>query len=40
MYKGHPCKDVNEYPDEYFKDGITNGAAWYNVPGKWQTTET
>lgn len=34
MYKGHPCKDVKEYPEEYFKDGITNGAAWYNVPGE------
>lgn len=22
------------YPNEYFEDGITNGAKWYNVPGK------
>lgn len=31
MHNGHPCEDL--YPDEYFEDGITNGANWYNVPG-------
>lgn len=31
MHNGHPCEDL--YPSEYFKDGITNGASWYNVPG-------
>ncbi|XP_070684759.1 carboxypeptidase D [Pempheris klunzingeri] len=34
MHNGHPCKDL--YPKEYFKDGITNGANWYNVPGGMQ----
>ncbi|KAG7478892.1 carboxypeptidase D [Solea senegalensis] len=34
MHNGHPCKDL--YPDEYFDDGITNGANWYNVPGGMQ----
>uniref|UniRef100_A0A3Q1G7H1 Carboxypeptidase D, a n=1 Tax=Acanthochromis polyacanthus TaxID=80966 RepID=A0A3Q1G7H1_9TELE len=34
MYKGHPCDDL--YPDEYFEDGITNGAQWYTVPGGMQ----
>lgn len=33
MHDGHPCKELNFY-DEYFQDGITNGAAWYNVHGK------
>lgn len=32
MFQGHPCPDM--YPDEYFPHGITNGAHWYNVPGK------
>ncbi|MEQ2281859.1 hypothetical protein AMECASPLE_034649 [Ameca splendens] len=32
MYKGHPCVDL--YPEEYFKDGIINGAQWYTVPGR------
>lgn len=32
MYQGSPCKDL--YPTEYFPHGITNGAQWYNVPGK------
>lgn len=31
MHNGHPCEDL--YPGEYFVDGITNGANWYNVPG-------
>lgn len=31
MHNGHPCEDL--YPKEYFEDGITNGANWYNVPG-------
>lgn len=32
MYQGSPCEDM--YPTEYFPHGITNGAQWYNVPGK------
>lgn len=31
MHQGHPCEDL--YPNDYFKDGITNGAQWYSVPG-------
>ncbi|KAI3354320.1 hypothetical protein L3Q82_018854, partial [Scortum barcoo] len=34
MHNGHPCEDL--YPKEYFEDGITNGANWYNVPGGMQ----
>ncbi|KAL3057288.1 hypothetical protein OYC64_007716 [Pagothenia borchgrevinki] len=34
MHNGHPC--VTLYPSEYFEDGITNGAHWYNVPGGMQ----
>uniref|UniRef100_A0A3P8T6M5 Carboxypeptidase D n=1 Tax=Amphiprion percula TaxID=161767 RepID=A0A3P8T6M5_AMPPE len=34
MHKGHPCEDL--FPDEYFEDGITNGAQWYIVPGGMQ----
>uniref|UniRef100_A0A8C2Z2K4 Carboxypeptidase D n=1 Tax=Cyclopterus lumpus TaxID=8103 RepID=A0A8C2Z2K4_CYCLU len=34
MHNGHPCVDL--YRGEYFKDGITNGANWYNVPGGMQ----
>ncbi|XP_066552144.1 carboxypeptidase D [Amia ocellicauda] len=34
MYAGHPCQEL--YPNEYFKDGITNGAQWYNVAGGMQ----
>ena len=31
MHSGHPC---SAYSSEEFKDGITNGAAWYIVSGK------
>ncbi|XP_059186882.1 carboxypeptidase D [Centropristis striata] len=34
MHNGHPCEDL--YKGEYFEDGITNGANWYNVPGGMQ----
>ncbi|XP_056297404.1 carboxypeptidase D [Pseudoliparis swirei] len=34
MHNGHPCADM--YRGEYFQDGITNGANWYNVPGGMQ----
>ena len=33
MGRGRPCQG---YPDEYFKDGITNGAEWYIVKGGMQ----
>lgn len=32
MHEGYPCRD--KYPNEHFEEGITNGAKWYNVPGK------
>ncbi|KAL2096139.1 hypothetical protein ACEWY4_008287 [Coilia grayii] len=34
MHTGHPCEKL--YPQEFFEDGITNGAKWYNVPGGMQ----
>ncbi len=33
MYDGPSCKGMDLY-QEYFKDGITNGAEWYNVHGE------
>ncbi|XP_051521025.1 carboxypeptidase D-like [Myxocyprinus asiaticus] len=35
MHDGYPCKEMDPY-QEYFQDGITNGAAWYNVHGGMQ----
>ncbi|KAG1951702.1 carboxypeptidase M [Pimephales promelas] len=35
MHDGQPCKELLLY-EEHFKDGITNGAAWYNVHGGMQ----
>ncbi|XP_036392182.1 carboxypeptidase D [Megalops cyprinoides] len=34
MKAGKPCAEI--YPSEFFPDGITNGAGWYNVPGGMQ----
>ncbi|XP_033832557.1 carboxypeptidase D [Periophthalmus magnuspinnatus] len=34
MHNGHPCENL--YKNEYFTEGITNGANWYNVPGGMQ----
>lgn len=34
MHKGHPCPNIGS--DEYFPDGVTNGAMWYNVAGGMQ----
>ena len=33
MHTGHPCPGQGMDDNEYFKDGITNGAKWYNVAG-------
>ncbi|KAK5929289.1 hypothetical protein CgunFtcFv8_010529 [Champsocephalus gunnari] len=34
MHNGHPC--VTHYSNEYFEDGITNGANWYIITGGMQ----
>jgi len=34
MAGGYPCPKI--YPDEKFKDGITNGAQWYVIHGGMQ----
>ena len=36
MHSGHPCPGIN-LDNEYFEDGITNGAHWYSVQGKTKT---
>ena len=36
MHTGHPCPGQHMDNGEYFRDGITNGAAWYNVAGGMQ----
>ncbi|XP_052799616.1 LOW QUALITY PROTEIN: carboxypeptidase D-like [Mya arenaria] len=33
MHDGHPCPNIS---NEYFQDGITNGAHWYSVSGGMQ----
>lgn len=33
MHEGKPCP---MFPNEHFKDGITNGAKWYSVTGGMQ----
>lgn len=35
MHNGHTCEDLHTH--EYYEDGITNGAKWYNVAGMFQT---